>query len=61
MDLWSRLRDGLARTRDRIGGQVGGILGLTGAVDAETLARLEEALLAADIGPATTERLIARA
>jgi fused signal recognition particle receptor len=61
VNLWSRLRDGLARTRDRIGGQVGGILGLTGAVDAETLARLEEALLAADIGPATTERLIARA
>ena len=61
MNLWSRLRDGLARTRDRLGGQLGGILGLTGAVDAETLARLEEALLAADVGPATTERMLTRA
>ena len=58
MNLWSRLRDGLVRTRDRIGGQVGGILGLKGVVDSETLARLEEALLAADVGPATTERLL---
>lgn len=61
MNLWGRLRDGLARTRDRIAGQVGGMLGRTGPVDAETLARLEEALLAADVGPTTTERLIARA
>ena len=61
MDLWSAFRDGLARTRDRIGERVGVLLGMKGAVDADTVARLEEALLAADVGPATAERLIERA
>jgi fused signal recognition particle receptor len=61
VNLWGRLRDGLARTRDRIGGPLAGLLGLTGPVDADTLARLEEALLAADVGPAATERLLERA
>ena len=61
MNLWSRLREGLTRTRERIGGQVGGLLGLTTAPDEATLARLEEALLAADVGPAATDRLLERA
>jgi len=61
MSLLSRFRDGLARTRERLVGQVGGLLGRHGAVDAATLASLEEALLAADVGPATTERLLAQA
>jgi fused signal recognition particle receptor len=58
VNLWTRLREGLARTRERIGGELGGLLGLKGAVDPATLERLEEALLAADVGPATTERLL---
>ena len=61
MNLWSRFRDGLARTRAALGGQVGALLGLKGSVDAPTIERLEEALLAADVGPATTTRLIERA
>jgi fused signal recognition particle receptor len=61
VNLWTRLRDGLARTRARIGGEVGHLLGLTGPMDRETLERLEEVLLAADVGPATTERLLERA
>ena len=61
MNLWSRLREGLARTRDRIGAPLAGLLKLTGTVDAESLARLEEALLAADVGPAATDRLLERA
>ena len=61
MSLWSRFRDGLARTRDRIGSQIGTLLARQGAVDEETAARLEEALLAADVGPGTSERLIERA
>jgi fused signal recognition particle receptor len=60
MSLWERFRSGLARTRERIGQQVGGLLGRR-AVDPETRARLEEALLLADAGPAATERLIALA
>ena len=61
MDLWGRFRDGLARTRERIGAEVGVLLGVRGTVDAETVARLEEALLAADVGPGTAERLIEQA
>jgi len=61
VDLWSRFRDGLARTRTALGGHVGALLGLKGSVDAPTIERLEEALLAADVGPATTMRLIERA
>jgi fused signal recognition particle receptor len=61
MSLLSRFRVGLARTRARLVGQVGGLLQRRGAPDAATLASLEEALLAADVGPATTERLLERA
>jgi len=61
VDLWSRFRDGLARTRAALGDHVGALLGLKGSVDAPTIERLEEALLAADVGPATTSRLIERA
>ena len=61
MSLLDRFRAGLARTRERLVGQVGGLLQRRGAPDAATLARLEEALLAADVGPATTERLLERA
>jgi fused signal recognition particle receptor len=61
MNLWNKLRDGLTRTRERIGDQVGALLGRRGAVDPETRERLEEALLAADVGPATTEVLLERA
>ena len=61
MDLWGRLRDGLSRTRERLGDSLGSLLVRRGTVDAAEVERLEEALLAADIGPATAERLIARA
>lgn len=61
MPLWTRIRDGLARTRAAIGGQLGAALGLRGPVAPETLERLEEALLLADVGPATSARLIERA
>ena len=58
MGLWERFRDGLARTRQQVVAQVGASLGLKGAVDDATLERLEEALLLADVGPATTDRLL---
>ena len=61
MSLFSRFRDGLTRTRERLVGQVGGLLQRRGPPDPATLASLEEALLAADVGPATTERLLERA
>jgi fused signal recognition particle receptor len=57
---WERFRSSLARTRDRLAGGLGALLG-RGTVDAGTRAALEEALLAADVGPAATDDLIARA
>jgi fused signal recognition particle receptor len=61
MSLLSRFRAGLTRTRERLVGQVGALLQRRGAPDPATLASLEEALLAADVGPATTERLLEQA
>jgi fused signal recognition particle receptor len=51
----------LQRTRQAIVGGLGAALGLTGPIDPATLERLEEALLAADVGPDTADRLIDRA
>ena len=59
-NLWERFRSGLGRTRERLGQSLGNLLGMR-TVDPETRERLEEALLLADTGPATTERLIERA
>jgi len=61
MSLWSRFQAGLERTRERLSGRIGGVLGLRGPVDEATLARLEEALLEADVGPATTDWLLDQA
>jgi fused signal recognition particle receptor len=61
MSLLSRFRDGLARTRERLVGQVGELLQRRGEPDPATLASLEEALLGADVGPATTDSLLERA
>jgi fused signal recognition particle receptor len=57
MSLWDRFRKGLTRTREKLEESLGTVMG-RGAVDPETRDRLEEALLAADVGPATTEKLI---
>lgn len=61
MNLWNKFRQGLQRTRDAIVGGLGAALGLSGPVDPATLEKLEEALLGADVGPDTTDRLIERA
>ena len=61
MNLWSRFRDGLAKTRNAIAGTVGQALGRRGPLDAATVAALEDALLLADVGPDTTDRLVERA
>ncbi|NOT35279.1 MAG: signal recognition particle-docking protein FtsY [Candidatus Eisenbacteria bacterium] len=61
MGLWERLRSGLTRTREQLVSQVGAVLGLRGPIDPQTLEPLEDALLLADVGPATVERLIASA
>lgn len=57
MNLWDRFRQGLTRTREKLEEGLGAVMG-RGAVDPDTRERLESALLAADVGPATTDRLI---
>jgi len=60
MSLWDKFRRGLTRTRDALTGVVGAALGRR-TLDPATVEQLEHALLAADVGPATTDRLIAEA
>jgi fused signal recognition particle receptor len=56
---WSeRLKDGLARSRDKLGGALESALRRP-ALDAESLEAIETALLAADVGVAATAALIA--
>ena len=60
MSLWDRFRHGLSRTRDALTQAVGAALGKR-TLDPATVEQLEHALLAADVGPATADRLIAEA
>lgn len=60
MNLWDKFRRGLERTRETFVGVVGAALGRR-TVDAATVEALEEALLGADVGPATTDWLISDA
>ncbi len=52
-----RLRDRLGKARSALGGYLGGILGRSG-IDEETWEDLEEALLRADVGVATTTTML---
>ncbi len=55
--FFSRLRDGLSKTRDGLREKLGGLFG--GALlDETTLEALEEALLASDLGPSTTAAIL---
>jgi fused signal recognition particle receptor len=58
MGLFSRLKEGLAKTRDTIVQQVKNIIQTKSKIDDELLAQLEEILLSADVGIDATERII---
>ncbi len=58
MGLFDRFKKGLARTREKFSTGLRSVLRIGQKIDAETLTRLEDAMLAADIGPATTTKLI---
>jgi fused signal recognition particle receptor len=60
LEPWRSFRDGLRRTREQLGSRLGAVLGLRGPLDPAALAKLEEGLLEADVGPAATERLMER-
>ena len=52
-----RLKQGLAKTRQQLGGQLNALFG-GGKIDAETYDELETILLTSDIGVAATQRLL---
>jgi fused signal recognition particle receptor len=58
MGLFDKLKSGLAKTRDKLGGGLKAVLTLGRAVDEELLEELEETLLLSDVGPATTQDLM---
>jgi fused signal recognition particle receptor len=56
-----RLKQGLAKTRDRLGGQLSGLSGLFGVgrkIDAELFEELETILITADVGVDATQALL---
>src|ERR1700675_3197149 len=56
--LLDRLKQSVAKTRSEISSRVEGLFGGDRRLDAEQLRRLENALLAADLGVRTTRELI---
>jgi fused signal recognition particle receptor len=58
MGLFDRLKKGLARTRQKITTGFRTVLRIGQKIDQETIVRLEDAMLSADFGPATTAKLI---
>ncbi|MCD6706210.1 MAG: signal recognition particle-docking protein FtsY [Thiobacillus sp.] len=53
-----RLKQGLAKTRDRIGGQLSGLFGVGRKIDAELFEELETILITADVGVDATQSLL---
>jgi len=58
MGLLDRFKKGLAKTRDKLSTGLRSVLRIGQKIDESTLTRLEDAMLAADFGPATTMKLI---
>ncbi len=55
--LFKRLRENMSKTREALGAEIQATL-LEGDVDEDTWERLEEALIMADVGAATTARVV---
>jgi len=58
--LFSRLRKGLKRTRDSVGGEIANLLRGQSTLDSELLMELEERLILADVGVEVASSLIER-
>ena len=55
---FTKLKDGLSKTRDTFLSRVQGVLGVGRKIDAQLLTQLEEILITADIGFDTSEQII---
>ena len=58
MGFFDKLKQGLAKTRDKIAGGIRAVLPIGRKIDETLLTELEETMLAADIGPVTVTKLI---
>ena len=58
MGLFDRLKKGLAKTREKVVGGFRAVLPFGKKIDEDVLIQLEEAMLSADIGPVTVDKLI---
>lgn len=58
MGLFDRFKKGLERTREKLSKGLRSVLRIGRKIDKATLERLEDTMLSADFGPATTEKLI---
>ena len=58
MGLFDRLKQGLSRTREKISSGFKSVLRIGRKIDQGTIARLEDTMLSADFGPATTAKLV---
>lgn len=58
MGLFGKLKKGLSKTRSRLFGGLKSVLTLGRTIDESLLEEVEEILLLADVGPATTDSLI---
>ncbi len=59
LSWYERMRAGFAKTSDRLGENLGGLL-TKAALDEQSLDDIEEALVASDLGPATAAKVRAR-
>src|SRR3954447_1764528 len=57
--FFRRLRENMRKTREALGAEIQATL-FEGDIDEETWERLEEALIMADVGAATTARIVAQ-
>jgi fused signal recognition particle receptor len=55
---FARLKEGLAKTRENLAGKIHKILAGRTTIDDDLIERLEEALIAGDVGVATTAKII---
>ena len=60
MGLFSKIKEGLKKTKDSVFGQVHKLFKSMRKVDEEQLEELEELLIMSDVGYATAEKIIAR-
>ena len=58
MGLFDRFKKGLTRTREKLATGLRSVLRIGQSIDQDTISRLEDLMLTADFGPATTEKLI---